>query len=324
MSAKTSKLLIDDGEQLTLQTKLAVLVGDRQAMALQQIHYWSGLNQKFDRADHFMDDQWWVYNTWQEWHDKNFPFWSISTLRRVFAGLEADGLIITRAHDDKNKGAWVTINYGQLENLLNQQDNAPRVKRLEARNQKRVSGHDDDGGSAQNEQTGSAQNEQGGLSKMNRPSVQNEQTLSDTENTENTAESITRARPISTEQLSAAQLRGMGMGALIEPQRRAAVTAIEAHPLWHAWVRGWDGITPDVPPFLIDKISDHLDTLERRNVLPEDIEVLTRQKLNDPKRTSDYRFTYLLNDLPTFWLQQRKARHAPAASSPFDGLEIVE
>lgn len=170
--SKRNELLLDDGQLIVVQTSLAILVGDRQAMALQQIHYWAGINQKADKTQHFIDGQWWVYNTWREWRERNFPFWTLSTVRRVFTSLEADALIVTRPHDNRNKGLWVTINYGQLELLLASNAEGPRVKRLQERAKRR----------------GSAQNEQGGLLKMNRPSAQNEQTLGNTENTETTAE----------------------------------------------------------------------------------------------------------------------------------------
>lgn len=197
---KKSELLLDDNDIVIVQTQLAVLVGDRQAMALQQIHYWSNINQKADKVEHYKDDQWWVYNTWNEWHDNNFPFWSLSTIRRVFADLDASGLIVTRPHPNKNKGMWVTINYGQLELIASQKKEAPRVQRLRKRADTR---------SVQIEQTsklvsGSVQIEQVGLSKMNRQPVQIEQDTSDTEYTENTTETTKKKKESAPEKSAGA------------------------------------------------------------------------------------------------------------------------
>lgn len=108
-------LLIDDGQLLILETRLAVLIGDRQAVVLQQIHYWLDINRKAQKQDtHFFDEAWWVYNTWKEWQDKNFKFWPIITIRRLFSDLESNGLIVTKSHEDRNKGLWITINYQRL------------------------------------------------------------------------------------------------------------------------------------------------------------------------------------------------------------------
>jgi len=167
--AKKSDLLIDDDDLLVLQTKLAVIIGDRRAIALQQIHYWMGINEKAKKTDHFFDDSWWVYNTWSEWHKSDFRFWSVPTIRRIFADLELEALIITRTHDDTQKGSWITINYGRLEEMLGvfEVTNRPRVRR----------------------HRGADQNDQGGLIKMIRGADQNDQGLGTTEtNTETSTE----------------------------------------------------------------------------------------------------------------------------------------
>lgn len=166
---RRSDLLLDDKELLILQTKLAILVGDRQAIALQQIHYWLEINQAADKETHFFDDCWWAHNTWSEWHNKNFQFWAVPTIRRIFQDLEMSGLIITRPHENRQKGVWVTINYGELENQLRKFEDRPKVRRPARRQLK------DQGRSDQNDQTG--------LIKTIRPSDQNDQTTGNTETT---------------------------------------------------------------------------------------------------------------------------------------------
>lgn len=181
--SKKHELLINTEDILILLTPLAVLVGDREAIALQQIHYWLEINRKGEKVEtHFFEGKWWAYNTWNKWRESNFPFWSVATTRRVFDSLVLKGLIVLRSHDSRNKGSWVTICYDELDVF----------KKVKASRKKRESKPRK---SDQNEQTeneplmtvGSDQNEQTGLIKMSRLSDQNEQTLSTTENTPETS-----------------------------------------------------------------------------------------------------------------------------------------
>jgi hypothetical protein len=82
-----SKLLLDDKPLIVLPS-LAGKVGLNESIVLQQLHYWL-LDSKNIR-DGFK----WVYNTYEDWQ-KQFPFWSVRTLKRIITGLETDGLIIT-------------------------------------------------------------------------------------------------------------------------------------------------------------------------------------------------------------------------------------
>jgi hypothetical protein len=108
-----SKLLIDD-HPIEVLPQLAVNIGLNEAIFLQQLHYWL-LGRK-----HFYDGRFWVYNTHEEWQKKNFPFWSVSTIKRIVTGLRQMGLVI--ATDQYNamkidKTLWYTIDYDLLDNL---------------------------------------------------------------------------------------------------------------------------------------------------------------------------------------------------------------
>jgi len=130
-------LLIDSDELLILHTQLAVVVGDRHAIVLQQIHYWLDLNRKTNNKGHYFDDHWWMYNSWTDWQANNFPFWSLNTIRRIFEDLMAEGLIVMRPHENSKRGAWVTINYGQLE--IHAQSKGKELKIQRAARRKEVS-----------------------------------------------------------------------------------------------------------------------------------------------------------------------------------------
>jgi len=106
------RLLLDE-RPLVVIPELAVVVGLNNAIALQQVHYWVRINQRAEK--NFREGYYWTYNTYQDWHDQ-FPFWSISTIKRIFMELEVDGLIVTGSYNrlpiDRTK--WYRINYERL------------------------------------------------------------------------------------------------------------------------------------------------------------------------------------------------------------------
>jgi uncharacterized phage protein (TIGR02220 family) len=101
-------LLINEAP-LMIVPSLAVKIGMNEAVVLQQIHYWLGISK------HKIEGKKWVYNTYEDWQ-KQFPFWSISTIRRTFYSLEKCGVVVSDNWNalklDKTK--WYTINYEQL------------------------------------------------------------------------------------------------------------------------------------------------------------------------------------------------------------------
>ena len=60
-----------------------------------------------------------IYNTYEEWQETNFPFWSLKTIQRTFRHLEKMGLIVAKQamkrHYDRKK--YYQINYEKLEEL---------------------------------------------------------------------------------------------------------------------------------------------------------------------------------------------------------------
>ena len=112
----SSKLLIDEAP-LQVLPSLAELVGLNEAIFLQQLHYW------LQKASfHDKDGLPWVYNTYEDWH-KQFPFWSLATMRRIIGKLEVANLIeSTREHNKwkQDQTKWYTINYLVLVHLNNE------------------------------------------------------------------------------------------------------------------------------------------------------------------------------------------------------------
>lgn len=100
-----SKLLIDD-YPIQVLPKLATEIGLNEAIILQQIHYW--LNQ----SSHNHDGKKWIYNTYDDWN-KQFPFWSVMTIRRAINSLEKQKLILIANYNKAgfDKTRWYSIDY---------------------------------------------------------------------------------------------------------------------------------------------------------------------------------------------------------------------
>jgi hypothetical protein len=98
-----SKLLINE-KQLQILPSLAVRIGLPEAVVLQQIHYW------LCSSHHEIEGRKWVYNTYENWQ-KQLPFWSVSTVKRMILSLENMGLLISANWNasklDKTK--WYSI-----------------------------------------------------------------------------------------------------------------------------------------------------------------------------------------------------------------------
>ncbi|MBD8069386.1 DnaD domain-containing protein [Bacillus sp. PS06] len=98
---------------LLVHPTIATTLGLNESLILQQIHYW------LERSTNQHDNHNWVYNTYEDWA-KQFPFWSVSTIRRTITKLENLGILISANYNklklDKTK--WYRINYDKLHELL--------------------------------------------------------------------------------------------------------------------------------------------------------------------------------------------------------------
>jgi DnaD/phage-associated family protein len=106
-----SNLLINESPILVLPS-LATKVGLSEAIFIQQLHYW------LKDSKNVRDGYKWVYNTYEDWHEQ-FPWWSISTIRRIITKLENSKLLIignyNRLKIDNTK--WYRIDYELLEHM---------------------------------------------------------------------------------------------------------------------------------------------------------------------------------------------------------------
>lgn len=104
----SNPLLISEPPLQVVPT-LARVVGLNAAIVLQQLHY------RLQRSRHVRDARPWVYNTYEQWQEQ-FPWWSIRTLKRLFQGMEGEGIILVANYNrsplDRTK--WYTIDYKHL------------------------------------------------------------------------------------------------------------------------------------------------------------------------------------------------------------------
>lgn len=113
------ELFIDKSKTLIVNTDLALVLGDlNEAIVLNQLNYWLGINKKAGK--NFIDDRYWVYNSYSDWKAKDFPYWSEKTIQRTFTRLENKGVVVSANYNklaiDKTK--WYTIDTKKLQELV--------------------------------------------------------------------------------------------------------------------------------------------------------------------------------------------------------------
>lgn len=89
-----SKKIIDERPILLLPS-LASDIGLNNAIFLQQLNYWCDIAQEMGYGVTH-EGEVWIYKTAEEWRDKDFPFWSVVTIRRIIASLVEMDLIVTK------------------------------------------------------------------------------------------------------------------------------------------------------------------------------------------------------------------------------------
>nr|DAU72051.1 MAG TPA: hypothetical protein [Caudoviricetes sp.] len=116
-----NELFVDKSKTLIINTDLALVLGDlNEAIVLNQLNYWLGINRKAGK--NFIDDRYWVYNSYSDWKAKDFPYWSEKTIQRTFTRLENKGVVVSANYNklgiDKTK--WYTIDTEKLQELVDE------------------------------------------------------------------------------------------------------------------------------------------------------------------------------------------------------------
>lgn len=111
------ELFLNKDKIVMAHNELAVLVGLEEAIVVNKIAYWMEVE---NNEKHTFDGKVWVYNSYEHWKDGNFPYWSISKIKRLFSKLEKDGIIISATFNKKDwdRTKWYTVNFSKLQDLL--------------------------------------------------------------------------------------------------------------------------------------------------------------------------------------------------------------
>jgi hypothetical protein len=92
----------------------AEAIGLNEAIVVSRIRFWLG------RSKHVFGDKPWVYNTYPDWQ-KQFPFWSVFTVKSIFRHLEELGVLESTQRFNTNrwnKTKWYTLNEDVLAELM--------------------------------------------------------------------------------------------------------------------------------------------------------------------------------------------------------------
>lgn len=110
------KYLIDETPIIMLPSLIA-LVGFERAGILQQVHFAC----QQPRSGRILDDgEKWIYNTYEDWREYYFPFWSEKTIQRHILKLEAEKLLLSTQPNIMRGDAtkYYRVNEEELEKRL--------------------------------------------------------------------------------------------------------------------------------------------------------------------------------------------------------------
>lgn len=118
---------IDDRKTLRyFDARIAVKLGLKEAIILQQIDYWIKSAEKNETNYH--DGYYWTFNSIPGWA-KQFPFWSEKTTERILKDLRETGcLIVTNEYNRRNNDntLWYRIVYDKLDEIITNELHTPR------------------------------------------------------------------------------------------------------------------------------------------------------------------------------------------------------
>lgn len=99
---------------ITINPDLAIAVGLKEAIVLQQVQYWCEYNEEHGRNRR--DGHYWVYNSFPEWQ-KQFPWWCEKTVKTIFSKLEKNNLLISANYNrlSMDRTKWYRVNHEALD-----------------------------------------------------------------------------------------------------------------------------------------------------------------------------------------------------------------
>ena len=159
-------MLLFDEQPIVFDRTLAREIGDRHATVLQQVHFWIELNKKKKNIEVYKDGYYWTYRSIKKWHEEDFDYLSLSTVRRTFDDLIEEGYLITGDYNkfgaDRTK--WYRVNKEKLIKLYEKLTNEKHLSDMTNAN-------------VQNEQMQLSKMSNSELFKMSKPIQENNKRL---------------------------------------------------------------------------------------------------------------------------------------------------
>lgn len=119
-----SNLLIED-YPILVSPKLAQAIGLEESIVVQQLH-WLFKNVNNGRMH---DGHRWIFNTIEQWREQYFPFWSPSTIQRIFSNLETMMLVIScQPEGVMSRRKYYRLNRGMVKRLQDGRILKPKKK----------------------------------------------------------------------------------------------------------------------------------------------------------------------------------------------------
>lgn len=92
--------------------------GLNKAIFLNQLNYWIELNEQ--AGINFKDGYYWSYSSYPRMIERDFPYWSVDTLKRAVTSLEKYGIVISANYNSMkmDKKKWYRIDYKRLQEVI--------------------------------------------------------------------------------------------------------------------------------------------------------------------------------------------------------------
>lgn len=99
-----------DEPPINFYPSLARRTGPNKALILQEIHFTCSLKRRDQSEFGHHDGRWWVYNTYENWVERYFPWLSVGALKRIFQELEICGILLSRPYENDQRTKWYAVN----------------------------------------------------------------------------------------------------------------------------------------------------------------------------------------------------------------------
>ncbi len=103
---------------IRVAARLFPLVSLEQAILLRRVHFWAEDKNATKRGDGkfntYRDGHHWMYQSFEKWHQEEFPFWSINKIKKVVYALEDHGLLVTAQYGGGDRRKWYRVDYERL------------------------------------------------------------------------------------------------------------------------------------------------------------------------------------------------------------------